>query len=352
MWAKFFSKAAATLAVVLALGFATAQPVLAAPFPDDVTITGGDYTLAAGDTIDGDLLVLGGTVTIEDGATVTGDVVLLGGSTIVSGEVNGAVSLIGGSLELTETANVAGDVTRTGGSFERAAGATVGGSVTDAPGLTNIFPVGPGIVVDANDTVNSADDPSRGLFGIIFGFFQAVMWILTATGLALLVSAFAPDQTTRVTATLRQAPWPSMFMGLLTAIAVPVLMLIFVLLALTICLIPFSLLGALVVGVLYGMAWLFGWIALGQLVGARLAEAFGLRNVNMVAATTTGTLLISIVGYLVASLPYVGALIAWFILPVLGIGAVMLTRFGLQPYVRGVPPMTPPTEALEPPPVV
>jgi len=349
MWAKLFSKAAAILAVVLGLGLATARPALAQRTSDDVTVTGGDYTLAAGDTIDGDLLVLGGTVVIEDGAAIAGDVVLLGGSTTISGEVGGAVSLIGGSLELTETAGVAGDVTRTGGSFERAAGAEIGGSVTDAPGLTSWLPALPGVAAEAPAAPPVPDDPSRGALGYLISLFQAGFWILGVTVLALVVTAFWPDQTARVAATIRSAPLQSFGMGLLTGVSVPILMLIFVLLALTICLIPVSLLGWFVVGVGYAMAWLFGWIALGHLVGLRLIEALGLRNVNAVVAGTAGTFLISVLGYMVGFVTCGGEFIAWFLVPAIGVGAVALTRFGTQPYVQGAPPALPPSEALEPP---
>lgn len=356
MWAKFFSKAVAALTIVLTLGLTTPRVVLAAPPFDDVTVTQGDYVLASGDTIDGDLLVLGGNVTIEDGATVTGDVVVFGGSTAIAGQVDGSISLIGGSLALAETANVDGDVTRTGGSFDRAAGAEVSGSVTEAPGLTNWLPALPAIINETAPPTPVADDPGRGLFGYLIAFFQAGFWILGVTVLALVVAAFWPDQTARVAATVRSAPLPSFGMGLLTGVAVPILMLVLVLLAITICLLPVSLVGWVVIGLGYAMAWLFGWIALGQLVGLQLAEALGLRNVNAVIGATAGTFLISLLGYtvsfVISFITCGGEFISWFLVPAIGVGAVALTRFGTQPYMRGVPPSAPPAEALEPPPVV
>lgn len=356
MWAKFFSKAVAALTIVLTLGLATPRVALAAPPFDDVTVTQGDYVLAAGDTIDGDLLVLGGNVKIEDGATITGDVVMFGGSATIAGQVDGSISLIGGSLALAETATVDGDVTRTGGSFDRAAGAAISGSVTEAPGLTNWLPPLPAIINETAPPTPIADDPGRGLFGYLVAFFQAGLWILGVTVLSLVVAAFWPDQTARVAATIRSAPMPSFFMGLLTGVAVPILMVILVLLALTICLLPVSLVGWVVIGLGYAMAWLFGWIALGQLVGLQLSNAFGLRGVNAVAAATAGTFIISVLGYglsfAIAWIPCIGDTISWFLVPAFGVGAVALTRFGTQPYMRGVPPSAPPSEVLEPPPVV
>ncbi len=350
---KLSSLAVACVAA-LALLVLSARPAVAefaGPLPDDVTVTSGEYTLASGEVIDGDLVVLGGTVVIEDGAQVSGDVVALGGSTTISGEVSGAVALIGGSLELTETAVVAGDVTRTGGSFERAAGADVGGTVTDAPGLTNWLPALPGVVIDGAVPEDPPVRPFGLVFEFVFNLFQSLLWIAAVTALALVVTAFWPDQTARVAATIRLEPWRAFGLGFLTSLAMPVLMGLFVLLALTLCLIPVSAVGALGVGVLYGMAWLFGWIALGQLVGLRLAEALNVQNVNTVVATTLGTLGVSVLAHLVGAVPFVGGLVAWFVLPLIGIGAVALTRFGARPYVQGAPPAPPASEALEPPPM-
>ncbi len=353
MRAKFLTRIGVALAAILLTALSTAPSARAsAPSPDDVTVTNGEYTLASGDTLDGNLVVLGGQVLIEDGADITGDVVVLGGSTVISGQVDGTVSLIGGSLELTETAIVDGDVTRTGGSFDRAAGAEVNGSVTEAPGLTNWVSSLPGVYVSPTDPVPPDNGIASGIFGAFWAIVQAVFWILAVTGLALLVGAFWSDQTARVAVTMRDMPWQSLGMGVLTGIAMPILMIFFVLFALTICLIPFSVLAALIVGVAYTMAWLFGWIALGQLIGLRLTDAFGLRGVNTLAATTGGTFLISVLGYFVAVIPFIGGFFAWFLLPAIGIGAVVFTRFGTQTYVRGTPPPVPPAEALEPPPVV
>ncbi len=354
MRAKFLSRiGGALVAIVLTAFLAVPAARASAPSPDDVTVTSGEYTLASGDTLDGNLVVLGGQVLIEDGADITGDVVVLGGSTVISGQVDGTVSLIGGSLQLTETAVVDGDVTRTGGSFERAAGAEVNGSVTEAPGLTNWISTLPGVYVSQSDPVPPDNGIASGIFGVVLAIAQATFWIVLVTGLSILVGAFWSDQTARVAVAMRDMPWQSMGMGVLTGIAVPILMILSVLLALTICLIPFSILGALIVGVGYSMAWLFGWIALGQLIGLRLTDAFGLRGVNTLAATAGGTFLISVLGYLVATvIPVFGGFFAWFLLPAMGIGAVVLTRFGTQTYMRGTPPTVPPAEALEPPPVV
>ena len=52
-------------------------------------IFGQSYTLAAGETLPGDLLVFGGTAEIQEDAIVQGNVVLFGGGLTVDGEVTG-----------------------------------------------------------------------------------------------------------------------------------------------------------------------------------------------------------------------------------------------------------------------
>jgi hypothetical protein len=83
-----------------------------------------------------------------------------------------------------------------------------------------------------------------------------------------------------------------------------------------------SLIGALILGA----AFIFGWVAIGLEVGRRLALAFR-REWHPATQAGLGTLLLSFVIYAVGLIPClgfsVGALV-WM----LGLGAVILTRFG------------------------
>ncbi|NIM10250.1 MAG: hypothetical protein GTO53_14265, partial [Planctomycetales bacterium] len=62
--------------------------------------------------------------------------------------------------------------------------------------------------------------------------------------------------------------------GLLTAIAVPILLIILLVLTLASLLLlsPITLPTALLIGIVFGIAGLYGWIALGLEVGNRLAD--------------------------------------------------------------------------------
>ncbi|MEK7278712.1 MAG: hypothetical protein AAB427_15280, partial [Chloroflexota bacterium] len=70
------NKISIALLGVLGLTFLLANTVFASDIYDDIVIFGDDFTLASGQTIDGDLIVFGGNAVIEQGAVVTKGVVV------------------------------------------------------------------------------------------------------------------------------------------------------------------------------------------------------------------------------------------------------------------------------------
>jgi hypothetical protein len=162
--------------------------------------------------------------------------------------------------------------------------------------------------------------------------------------LALLVVLFWPEQTARVSAVVTTAPGPALGLGLLTAVAVPVLA---VLLGITICLAPISFVGML----LLVAAGVFGWIALGMTVGARLSTALKLYNLSPAVSAALGTGVLTLVMRAIEWIPCFG----WvppLLLGLIGLGAVLLTRFGTRPYLPGTAivaaPPTPPAPPMPP----
>jgi hypothetical protein len=112
-----------------------------------------------------------------------------------------------------------------------------------------------------------------------------------------------------------------------------------VMLAITVILIPVSLLAAIVLVV----ATAFGWIAVGYEVGRRVAQAFQWVLQPAVSAGL-GTLLLTFVIGAVSWVPCVG----WIAFPLvgsLGLGAVLLTRFGSQDYHPAPVSYSPPAPA-------
>lgn len=267
------------LLVLAALMMPMAVVSAQGPGSGDKVIFGSNYTLSSGERLDGNLLVLGGNVTLQEDSTVTGDVTVLGGSVEISGSVEGDVAMLGGSLHLTSTAVVEGDVSSIGGSLDRDPGAEIqgdsisgfefgqDGGVITIPGIPRFEFGAPGQMpnIEIEPPPPGRDGFAGWLaYSFIRGFSAIALAALMAI-LGVLLVVLAPRATERVTQTTRENAAVSFGVGCVTQVlAIPV----FVLLAITICLIPLALIGmlALIAG------WVFGWLALGWLVGQKLLQ--------------------------------------------------------------------------------
>src|SRR3989337_2330737 len=67
---------------------------------DGRVILGGEFTLASGETLDGDLIVLGGNGTTQQGSRVSGSGFIAGGNLQADGTVDGAIAVLGGNVRL------------------------------------------------------------------------------------------------------------------------------------------------------------------------------------------------------------------------------------------------------------
>jgi hypothetical protein len=322
-----------TLALVAALllPLVAARPAYAAACAGDHAVIGDTYTLAAGQQLDSNLIVLGGQANIAAGATVNCKVVVLGGSLDLAGTVLQDVVVMGGDARLRATSEIDGQLQSVGGSFTQDEGAQIRGGVSQGwstnSGGSGRLPFGGEVPLLAE----------------VIGFYRAVTrTILGSLGLgllALLVVLVWPEPTARVRAAVTNAPGHSGALGLLTGVAVPVLI---VLAAITVCLIPVSFMAM----VLLTAAVAFGWIALGLLVGERLVRALHLVNLSPAVAAALGTALLSLAVTAISWAQCVGWVVP-VILAAVGLGAVTLTRFGTQPYLPAspaAPPAVPPAE--------
>jgi hypothetical protein len=289
-------------------------------------VFGGDFVLKEGERLDGDLAVFGGDVTLEPDSVVNGDLLVMGGSVTAAGEINGDVVIFGGNAGLEATAVVDGDVITLGGNISEAEGATVRGKTSQ--GFS--FGFVPRVRMPRPPTVwwpwQSGANPVLGLF---LRGLKALGTALVLALLALLVVSLWPKPTGLVANTVWRSPAASFGVGLLTLLVVAGLV---VLLIITICLSPLLVLATAV-------AWLFGWIALGWLVGRRLLAALKAKNVASVWEAGIGVFLITLLG----AVPCIGWLV-WLVGGAFGLGAVVLTRFGSQRYdgTQPAPPPEPP----------
>jgi hypothetical protein len=327
---RFWPVLMLALMVALLLPLAAAGPAYAAGCGNDHAVIGDAYTLAAGQQLDGNLIVLGGQATVAPGATVNCKVIVMGGTLDLAGKVGQDVVVMGGQAHLRGTAEVDGQLQSLGGGLTQDAGARIIGGVSQGFSSGSGAPVPPPAL--GNFSIFDA------VFSLYRGIARAILGALGFGLIALLVVLVFPEQAARVSGTLSTAPVASGALGLLTGIALPVLMAVA---TLTICLIPV----AAVAAVLLAAALALGWIALGALLGYRLVAGLRLVNLSPAVAAALGTALLSLLVSAVNQVPCVGWVVP-VILGSAGLGAVTLTRFGTQPYFPGrpVPPAVPPIQ--------
>jgi hypothetical protein len=331
--------------VAVAPGTALADSPITSGLADQFVI-GDSYTLKSGDVLDGNLWVLGGNATLESGSRVTGNIRMAGGNLHVAGEVDGNISAAGGLVEIGSSAVVHGSVNVTGTSLDRSSAAIIDGGVTTEPRGPFQFTAPAGVNIP---DIQIRMAPLWDTLGV---FFRAFLM----AALAILVVMFWPNQTKRTAKAVVSQPLITGGLGLVTVFVTPLVVLVMVV---TIILIPVSFLGLLLLGIMIA----FGWIAIGLEVGARLEQAFKTEWALPVTAGLGTFLLTLVVDGIGRVVPCVGWL-APAAVGLMGLGAVLLTRFGSQEYlaykptpgspmsitVPGAPVPPAPTEAPAEPP--
>jgi len=323
-----------SLLFVLLLALALPSTAFAKGLMDDQVVFGGKFNLRSGEVLDGNLIVFGGNVELESGSTVDGDVVVFGGIINADGLITGTLVGLGGPVNLGGTAIVEGEVVSAGSPINQSPGAIVEGEIVDMvqgpftfdfPGGVQTWPGGaqlPGMDMGWNPLVS---------------FVQFVLWLFVGAVVATLALLFVPDRIERVAHSAVNSPLPSLGVGLLTAILFVPLMffmtIAMIILIITICLLPFVLLAVIFVAV---VAWAFGLIALGYEVGNRLTKGLNRDWAPPLSAGIGTFLLLMVVNGLGIIIPCVG-----WIFPalagMLGLGAVLLSRFGTRIYPESIP---------------
>jgi hypothetical protein len=348
-----------TLILLLALLFLPSASVQAqGPNNNDVFLIGQNYTLKSNETLNGSLAVIGGNAVIEKDAVVKGDIILIGGNLTIdgdssgnvaiiggnlniSGEISGDVAVIGGQAKLAETAKVSGDVAAVGGQVDKAPGAEVKGNiVNNVPfaGVPNV-PAVPS-VPNVPNVPNVPTPPTAPNFNVNFNPLWEVMNVvwraIAIAAISMLLALFLQPQLERVGDTIVGKPLMAGSFGLVAVTVAPLAIIIMVI---TLILIPV----AIVVAVLFPLAWLFGIVALGQEIGERFTQAIN-QMWAPVIATGFGTFLLLLVGGFVSLIPCVGWLIP-FLVALIAIGGVAMTWFG----TRSAPGTLPPQPVVEVP---
>lgn len=327
------------LFIILVIAVVLPGTAFAKGFSDDRVITGGAFTLRDGETQDGNLVIFGGAVTLEDGSRVNGDVVLLGGTIDIDGDVHGSVVGIGGVVSLGDSAVIDGDLTTLAASLNRDEAAQVRGDVISGFPTPFSFSFPGRVTVPDVPIVEVRTAP---ILTAMWFLFKTFLW----AALAVLLVMFLPDHTERTATTIIRQPVLAGGVGLLTAIVSPLLL---IGIAITIILIPISLVGFLIMAI----AWFFGRIAIGMEIGRRFAETANQDWPPAVAAGVGTFILTFVVDGADALIPCVGWLIPALV-GIIGLGGVLLSRFGTQYYPQyvqrgtSIPPTTPPAPPQQP----
>ncbi len=293
---------------------------------NDQFVLGDSYTLEAGQVQVGSIVVVGGTVTIKEGARVLGDIFITGGSLDLRGAVDGNVTSLGSLVDISDTAVIGGDLATVGGTIDRAMKSVVKGHVDINP--SNRF----NLARPDNYLKLMPNSPFWFDMSPIMDVFGAITRALGMAALAALVSLFLFKPTENVAEAAVKQPVMAFFMGLLTIVVAPALMLVLII---TLILSPLGLLGLLIMG----LAILFGWIALGYEVGHRMAVSL---KVDWAAPIVTGVgvLALVLISEMGAFIPCIGWIIPAFIV-LLGLGAVVISRFGTVAQVESATPVRP-----------
>jgi hypothetical protein len=257
--------------------------------------------------------LLDGSVQVAEGGTVVGNIYQLLGRLDIDGQVIGDVVHLGGEITVGQQGRIDGDLRLSSDSASAGADQAVTGQVT-------------------------RDEPAMafGLAWLQQNAQRQAGWAIGETlilaALALLLGVLYPAGLRRIGRALARDTLVCLAMGLLVAM---VGLALIVQMAFTILLIPVSMVGLLLLVLAVGL----GWIALGAAIGERLAQRLdsrvGRAESRWFAAASAGlgTLLLMAALNLLALLPAIGDLLA-MASAVVGLGAVFLTRFGLQTFTR------------------
>lgn len=262
---------------------------------DDLLTFGGDAHVRAGDDVR-DVVTMGGDARVEGRAF--GNVVTMGGDADVAGTVVGDVVTMGGDIHIRPTGVVHGRLQTMGGDVVREDGGAVSLSVQGS----------------AAPQWSDAPGEGGGLFAYVVETAEAgLRYALLFLG-ALLFAFFAPERFGRLHQAVRRAPLRSIAGGAVGLLAAGLLS---VVLCITIIGIPV----AFVLGLTAFVAACAGLATVGHLLGMALpVKALEDKPVVRLA---TGILVL----FLVTRVPFFGWL-AFLIALTIGVGAVVLTRFG------------------------
>jgi hypothetical protein len=255
---------------------------------------GNTIVVADGEIICRDLTSFGGSVTIH--GVIEGDVVMFQGNVVIDGMVNGNVTLYGGNLTLEDGAQVNGDVHVCGGVWTQGSSSQLHGSIL---GCTKSLGTLLTVISGANTR-----------------FWFTVVWIMVG----MILTSLLPENVMLVRTTVKSKMGRSFVLGLLSILLTPAILAVLVGLIIAI---PLAIL--IIVGLIG--AWALGTVAVGWIVGDYIIQSVAPQYSTRFLQVAVGMIALVLAG----TLPTIGL---WITVGsgLVGLGAVLLSRFGTQLY--------------------
>jgi hypothetical protein len=268
----------------------------------------GASTFAANDLEGRDVVRIGGDVTVDEDRVVK-DAVAIGGSVTVlgGGRVMRDAVAIGGNVHLKANARVERDAVAIVGEILKEEGASVGrDEVAILSGAKHLVPA----------------IWKWSLLDILYGSYLAsvmlhILMVLVIAALGILLLIFVPGPIQIISSTIRQATLKSGGWGVVSIVAIVLLVIFTIGSLLGILLAPALVVAVAVVGIL-------GCVATGLFVGER---TFSASTGSLMKPFLLGMLILAAIGLV----PLVGSFV-FLVANLFGFGAVLISRFGrVQP---------------------
>ncbi|HSM13294.1 MAG TPA: hypothetical protein VLA66_04440 [Thermoanaerobaculia bacterium] len=314
---------------------------------DDRVSVGRSIRIDEDETV-GAAVCVGCSVTVD--GVVLEDAVAVGGSVRVSGRVEGQAVAVGGSVGVADGAEVGDDAVAIGGAVEVEEGGHTGGQRTS-------IGIGSALFGGWGDGWNFPFDVFGDVGELVAAIFRTGVLALLGV-LVLLVARGAVDNGVR---RMTEEPWKAVFAGLLVQLFfLPILIVVTFVLAVSVIGIPLLVLVPVALLALV-IAALFGFVAVGRVVGDWAEQRFGARFSSDILSVVVGIVLIqaislvgravslpgvgwlAIVGFSIVALGFFMKYLAWTV----GMGAMTLVAFG-RDWRRPLPQRSRPEREPEP----
>jgi len=261
---------------------------------------GSTIAIGPNEVLCGQITTFGGTVDIR--GELHGNVTAFNSNVNVAGTVNGNITLFGGTIRLANSSQIYGHIDLYAASEQGEQNLQPGGMITD-------------------HTRHAWTFAWPGEFS--FPIWPLLVWLI----LGVVLIKLLPEHVMFVRTTVASRTGRSLFIGLLSIVLAPAVLVVLVALILPI---PLALILAL--GLI--AAWILGTVAIGWIVGERIMQAIAPQRNTRLIAVVVGLAVLVLVG----SLPYIGWLIIIGV-GLLGLGAVFLSRFGTRLYSQPKQPL-------------